>query len=200
MKMLARAAIALSALFAGPALAATVSLPNCLNSPSIYTPCQGMVAVDPTTGNPVPWSSIGGGTASGASTVGLTAPTSGLQVTGKDGSGNAQPLATTSAGALVPPVAGATQITQTSVAVPANASTQIIAANATRIGLEIQCDGTAIIGLDRKGGTLTSAASAPLILPTGSYPLYTAPITPTTAITAYTGTAQTCRVTEYARQ
>jgi hypothetical protein len=56
MKMLAWAGLVLSAFLvfgAAPAQAATVPLPNCMNYPSVYTPCQGVVMVDPTTGNPL---------------------------------------------------------------------------------------------------------------------------------------------------
>ncbi len=80
MKMLARAGLALSTLFAAPAVAATVSLPNCLNTPSIYTPCQGIVAVDPLTGNPVPIASAAAtstpvtGSTTSSTTMGPFAP------------------------------------------------------------------------------------------------------------------------------
>lgn len=109
---------------------------------------------------------------------------------------------TTSSGAIQPPTAAAGKITQTIVTLSANASTQLVAARATsgdRIAVEVQCDGTAAVGIDRTGGTLTSATAAPLVIPSGSYPLYTMPIATQTAITAYTGTGQSCRVTEYLR-
>ena len=106
---------------------------------------------------------------------------------------------TTTSGALAPPTAASGKITQTNVSVPSNASTQLVAANANRIGLEIQCDGTGTVGIDQTGGTLTSVAASPLVIPAGSYPLYTPPIATLTAITAYTASAQTCRVTEYLR-
>ncbi len=108
----------------------------------------------------------------------------------------------TSSGALAPPTAAAGKIVDTSVALSANTSTRLVAARGTsgdRIAIEIQCDGLAAVGVDMKGGTLTSATAAPRVIPSGSYPLYTPPIATQTAITAYTGTAQTCRVTEYLR-
>jgi hypothetical protein len=106
---------------------------------------------------------------------------------------------TTTSGALQPPTAAAGKIVATSVALTSNTSTQLVAANVERIGVEIQCDGTGVVGVSRTGATLTSATAAPLVIPSGSYPLYTMPIATLTAITAYTGTAQTCRVTEYLR-
>lgn len=114
------------------------------------------------------------------------------------GSGGSSPTTTTS-GALQPPTAAAGKITQTNVSVTANTSTQLVAANANRIAVEIQCDGTAPVGIDRTGGTLTSPTAAPLVIPSGSYPLYPMPIATLTAITAYTATAQVCRVAEYLR-
>ncbi|SFV06033.1 hypothetical protein SAMN02799631_04340 [Methylobacterium sp. 174MFSha1.1] len=108
----------------------------------------------------------------------------------------------TTSGALQPPTAASGKIVDTSVALTANTSTTLVAARGTpgdRIAAEIQCDGTAVVGIDMKGGTLTSATAAPRVIPSGSYPLYTPPIATQTAITAYTGTAQTCRVTEYLR-
>ena len=132
----------------------------------------------------------------------MPAPVNGRQPV--DGSGVTQPVslpagAQTTSGALQPPTAGSGKITQTSTALSVNTSTQLVAANANRIAVEIQCDGTAVVGIDRTGGTLTSATAAGLVVPTGSYPLYTMPIATQTAITAYTGTAQTCRTTEYLR-
>lgn len=106
---------------------------------------------------------------------------------------------TTTSGALQPPTAATGKIVATSVALSPTTSTQLVAANANRIALEIQCDGTAAVGISRTGATLTSVAASPLVIPTGSYPLYTMPVATLTAVTAYTGTAQTCRVTEYNR-
>jgi hypothetical protein len=117
---------------------------------------------------------------------------------GSDGATNRQ-IRTTLNGALEPPVAASGKLTETSVAVAANTSTTLIAANTSRIAMEIQCDGTAAVGLSRTGAALTSVAAAPLIIPSGAYPLYTMPMATATAVTAYTGTAQTCRVTEYLR-
>jgi hypothetical protein len=105
----------------------------------------------------------------------------------------------TTSGALQPPTAAAGKITQTRVAVAATTSTQLVAANTARIAVEIQCDGTAPVGIDRTGAALTDPLAAPLVIPSGSYPLYTMPIATLTAITAYTATAQSCRVTEYLR-
>ncbi|SFG65055.1 hypothetical protein [Methylobacterium gossipiicola] len=110
--------------------------------------------------------------------------------------------ATTTTGALQPPTAASGKIVDTSVTLTSNTSTVLVAARATpgdRLAVEIQCDGTAVVGIDMKGGTLTSATAAPRVIPSGSYPLYTPPVATQTAITAYTGTAQTCRVTEYLR-
>lgn len=105
----------------------------------------------------------------------------------------------TSTGALEPPTAPAGKLVDTLVNVPANASTQLVPANAARIGLEIQCDGTGIVGLDLKGGPLASVAGAPRRLPAVPLSLYTAPYAPLTAVTAYTGTAQACWVAEWLR-
>lgn len=117
--------------------------------------------------------------------------TNGVQVTNQS--------TQTTTGALQPPTATAGKITQTSVSLTANTSTSLVAANTARIAVEIQCDGTAPVGVDRTGGALTSATAAPLVIPSGAYPLYPMPIATLTAITAYTGTAQVCRVTEYNR-
>lgn len=102
-------------------------------------------------------------------------------------------------GSLAPPTAAAGKINTNTVALSANTSTQLIGTNDQRIALEIQCDGTAVVGVSRTGATLTSATTAPLVIPAGSYPLYTMPVATLTAVTAYTGTAQTCRTTEYLR-
>lgn len=114
-------------------------------------------------------------------------------------SGGGTSPTTTTTGALQPPTAAPGKIAQTSVAVAAATSTQLVAANTARIAVELQCDGTAPVGVDRTGGTLTSATAAPLVLPATAYQLYIMPIATLTAITAYTATAQTCRVTEYLR-
>jgi hypothetical protein len=101
-------------------------------------------------------------------------------------------------GLQVPTVA-AGKLVETSVAVSANTSTQLVAANASRIGLEIQCDATAPVGLGRTGATLTSVAASGFVIPSGSYQAYQMPFATLTAVTAYTATAQTCRVSEYTR-
>lgn len=77
MKMLVWAGLVLSTFLvfgAAPAVAATVPLPNCMNYPSVYTPCQGSVFVDPATGNPlalisggVPVAIVSGGGGGGGS-------------------------------------------------------------------------------------------------------------------------------------
>ena len=95
--------------------------------------------------------------------------------------------------------AAAGKIVETSVSLSANTSTQLVPVNLFRTLVEIQCDGAAVVGISRTGATLTSATAAPLVIPAGSYQLYTMPIATLTAITAYTATAQTCRVTEYLR-
>ena len=117
---------------------------------------------------------------------------------GTDGAADRK-LRTTTTGVLEPPTADTGKIVATSVSLTANTSTQLVASNSARIAVEIQCDGAAVVGISRTGATLTSATAAPLVIPAGSYPLYTMPIATLTAITAYTATAQTCRVTEYLR-
>lgn len=160
-----------------------------------------------TAANPLAVTGGGGG---GGSTGSVTAPgTNGTQAQAVQGINGGVPQnvalpagAVTTTGALQPPTAASGKIVDTSVALSANTSTQLVAARATagdRIAAEIQCDGTGVVGIDMKGGTLTSATAAPRVIPSGSYPLYTPPIATQTAITAYTGTAQTCRVTEYLR-
>ncbi|MGE7415454.1 hypothetical protein [Methylobacterium tarhaniae] len=112
------------------------------------------------------------------------------------------PMPVTVGGAVQPPTAAAGKIIDTSVVLTANTSTTLVAARATsgdRLAIEIQCDGAGAVGIDMKGGALTSATAAPRVIPSGSFPLYTPPIASQTAITAYTGTPQTCRVTEYLR-
>ena len=136
----------------------------------------------------------------GAVADGSTPQTYSEVVAGIDAAGLKRTVSTDATGALVPPQAPSAAITQTVTAVAATTSTTIAAASATAIAVEIQCDGTAPVAIDRKGGTLTSLAAAPLVLPQTAYQLYVMPIATTSAITAYTATAQTCRVTQYARQ
>lgn len=113
--------------------------------------------------------------------------------------------ATTTTGALQPPTAASGKIVATSVALTANTSTTLVAARGTpgdRISYTLQCDGTAAVGISETGGTITAATLAggtTLVIPSGSAPLYIPPVATQTAITAYTGTAQSCRVTEYLR-
>jgi hypothetical protein len=121
-----------------------------------------------------------------------------VRVSGSDGT-TTRDLRTTTTGVLEPPTAASGKIVETAVSVPASTSTQLVAANANRIGVEIQCDGAAPVGIGRTGAALTSATTAGLVIPSGSFPLYTPPIASLTAITAYTATAQSCRVTEYIR-
>lgn len=99
-----------------------------------------------------------------------------------------------------PPQVPASKVVKDFTNVPAGVSTQIAPANSVRLALEIQCDGTAPVQVDETGSTLTSATQGgTFVIPQGSYPVYTPPVTTTSAITAYTGTAQACRVTEYNR-
>lgn len=107
---------------------------------------------------------------------------------------------TTTAGSLQPPTAAAGKITKTSTAISATTSTTIAAANANRIALGIQC-ASGGVSIDETGAALAAAGvgNGTLFISTGSGPYFTPPIATLTAITAYTGTAQTCVVTEYLR-
>ncbi len=187
------------ALSAGTARAGQYNNPNGSVSPGYVAEVNGAAV---TASNPLPVTVSGGGSA--------TAPgVSGSQAQAVQGIGGGVPVpvelpdtAITTSGALQPPTAASGKIVDTSVALTANTATTLVAARGApgdRLAVEIQCDGTAAVGIDMKGGTLTGVASAPRVIPSGSYPLYTPPIATQTAISAYTGTAQTCRVTEYLR-
>jgi hypothetical protein len=118
-------------------------------------------------------------------------------VIGNDAGTNRQ-IRVTTTGVLEPPTAAAGKIVETPVTLVASTSTQLVAANANRIAMEIQCDGAAPVAIGRTGATLTGLATG-LVIPSGSYPLYTPPVPSLTAITAWTATGQTCRTTEYIR-
>lgn len=89
----------------------------------------------------------------------------------------------------------------------ANTSTEILAASATTIGVELQCVGTADVGLSMVHATLTKAVpdnggsgNVDTVLPAGSKPMYVASYVSGSGITAYTTTAQACWGKRYARQ
>lgn len=171
-------------------------------SPTRTTDGQVRLSASGRTGIRVRVSVAGTGTITVASNVsvreGFFSPASPTQIAGLDGTTPRVVRATTT-GAIEPPTAAAGKIVATSVTLTANTSTTLVAANDQRIAIEIQCDGAATVGVSRTGAALTSATAAPLVIPTGSYPLYTMPVATLTAVTAYTGTGQTCRVTEYLR-
>lgn len=111
------------------------------------------------------------------------------------------PAATvTTSGALQPPTAASGKLTLTDVSITATTNTQIAAANANRIGLEVQCS-AGPTKLSTVGGTLTSATPgtgpAGIILPTAST-LYIPAMASLTAVTVF-GPSGVCTVAEYVR-
>lgn len=125
-----------------------------------------------------------------------------ILIGGSDGT-NKQIVATTTTGAVSPPTAASGKITEGIVTLTTATSTTIVASNANRIALEIQCDGGPV-KVSRNGATLTSSAiatgNAGVILPV-SNALYTFPIVSTTAVTGYqsTGGNVVCSYADYSK-
>jgi hypothetical protein len=115
-------------------------------------------------------------------------------------SGSGTSPTTTTSGALQPPTAAAGKTVATAVSVSATTSTQLVAANANRIAYQIQC-ASGGVSVDETGAALTGAsvANGTVFIPAGTTTPYIPPIASLTAITAYTATAQSCRVTETLR-
>lgn len=90
------------------------------------------------------------------------------------------------------------------VSLAANTSTTVLAASASRVGYDVQCTGSAAIGISRTGATLTSATpsagGADLVIPAGTTPYFQPAYVSGAGVTAYTGTAQSCWGNSYARQ
>lgn len=147
----------------------------------------------------------GGGGGGGNNSVGVnnaTAPGSSTQIGGTNGS-NLVPIQVTTSGALQPPTAASGKETYTDVSITTATNTQLVAANANRIGIEVQCAGGPV-KVSMVGGTLTSVAQGTgpggTILPTANT-LYIPSMASLTAVTAYqsTGSPVVCTVTEYVK-
>jgi len=88
---------------------------------------------------------------------------------------------------------------------PANSSTEVLAASTTRIGYEIQCAGTAPVAISSTHATLTAVTpsasnAADMVIPQGTFPAYIPAYVSGLGVTAYSGTAQACWGKTYARQ
>jgi len=131
-----------------------------------------------------------GSVADGASSTGVK-PT---LVAGVDASGNVQSVATDSAGVLAFPKAGSADRVITKTSVSATTSTTVCPAATNPVSTEIQVQ-TGSIGLGLNGQTLSSASygtatTNPDIFISAGNAVYTPPVAPTNAVTAYTATAQ----------
>lgn len=170
---------------------------------------QVRVAVQGRTNLRVRVSTTGSGTITVAWNVsvreGLISLASPAQVAGLDGTTPRVVLVTTS-GAFEPPTcpAGSGKCPAWFAQVTANTSTTLLAANPSRIGVSIQCTGSAQIAVSETGAALTTATPASgsgisLVIPAGSFPYFGPQMASRSAITAYTGTTQSCWGTEYLR-
>jgi hypothetical protein len=139
---------------------------------------------------PLPAGSALIGNVGGPETAGAAATGGGVRNMGKDGSGNAQDLLTSTAGVLDSPRTGTANRVVTKTTLSANTSTSICPASTANVSTEIYFT-TAGVGISLSGGTLTTATVGATA---GTQPdlafgtagtLYTAPVGITNAITAY---------------
>jgi len=120
-------------------------------------------------------------------TVGSTAPTCGMNVTGTGPSGNARSLQTSTSGGLLP---GQASPTSTRTAVTASTATQVDSARSTRLLATVQLDGspTAAVYICFTQTTSCSATVYDIKVASGAVDatIYTAPFGSTSAIYVYT--------------
>lgn len=113
-----------------------------------------------------------------------------VSVTGTDGGGTSRALATSSTGVLDSPRAGTSNRVVTKVNMSSNTNTQICPAQANGVATEIFFS-TAGVGISLAGGTLTqatvgtTASTQPDLEFNTAGTVYTMPVPPTNAITAY---------------
>lgn len=128
-----------------------------------------------------------------------TAQTSNMRLTGRDPTGLDRPVNVSADGRLLvsgdtPLQAGVPQRSITKTSLAANTSTSVCPVPVTPIVTEVQVQ-TGGVGLGFQGQTLTTAgfavgAAAPDLVMSSAGALYTFPVAPTNAVTAYSATAQ----------
>lgn len=130
------------------------------------------------------------GNVGGLETIGAAATGGATRAAGKDGSGNAQDIATSTTGVLDAPRAGTVSRVVTKTNLTLNTSTTVCPTATAPISTEISFT-TAGVGISLAGGTLTQATVGTTATTTPDFAFNTAgayyllPVAPTNAITAY---------------